>query len=228
MTDWMMALAGVSRYAPVLPAQWVSQWWLALAWGVVLGALIAASVLWFKPAWAGRKRLPCLALLLAWGACALPGGYSPLYVLGLSFQAPGLVAVGWAVWVLWRSALAQPHRVLALSPGLRVQWVAAIVVGWLLLLDTFALLPFSMYAMGFTPWLSAAIAFLVAFTVLMPGNDVRDFRLWIAPAALVLFIGLRLPSGNLWDALLGPGLWLGLQIAWLTAYRQRRRAISRA
>ena len=43
-----------------------------------------------------------------------------------------------------------------------------------------------------------------------------------AAVVLLLFVLTRWPSGNLWDALLDPLLWLGLQVRWAWAWRGRR------
>ena len=45
----------------------------------------------------------------------------------------------------------------------------------------------------------------------------------VAPLALLMFAATRLPSGNLWDALLDPWLWSALHIALLRALYQRWR-----
>ena len=42
-------------------------------------------------------------------------------------------------------------------------------------------------------------------------EDSATVPLWIAPGALLLFAATRLPSGNVWDALMDPLLWLLLQ-----------------
>jgi len=37
---------------------------------------------------------------------------------------------------------------------------------------------------------------------------------WLLPVALLLFAGTRLPTGNVWDAVMDPLLWLFLHGAW--------------
>jgi hypothetical protein len=49
----------------------------------------------------------------------------------------------------------------------------------------------------------------------------------VAPAALLLFAATRLPTGNVWDALIDPWLWLFLNGAlFRTLYRRWRGAKS--
>jgi hypothetical protein len=96
------------------------------------------------------------------------------------------------------------------------------VLGWLLLLDTFAYLPLALYAWGFSP-LAYALLFLVAMGpwVMAPGY------LKTAPAPALLLVlavfGLtRWPMGNVWDALLDPWLFAGLHIYLFARYRAHR------
>jgi hypothetical protein len=39
---------------------------------------------------------------------------------------------------------------------------------------------------------------------------------------LIAYAGLRLPTGNLWDALLDPWLWVALQVRFIQGLLQRR------
>jgi hypothetical protein len=84
----------------------------------------------------------------------------------------------------------------------------------MLLLDTLALLPFEMYAWGFGP----AVLAVVALVSLMPlamrwlGAPWRQPVMWVPWVAVALFAALRLPTGNVWDALLDPLLWVYLHI----------------
>jgi len=45
-------------------------------------------------------------------------------------------------------------------------------------------------------------------------QSARDVSLLLG-AVLLLQVLLRLPTGNLWDALLDPWLWVVLQVGWL-------------
>ena len=44
--------------------------------------------------------------------------------------------------------------------------------------------------------------------------NVRSRPLWMvfAPCTVLVFVALRLPTGNLWDALLDPWLWGALHV----------------
>jgi hypothetical protein len=100
---------------------------------------------------------------------------------------------------------------------MKILLVLGITAGWLMLLDTMAMLPFSLYAMGFG---SSAFTIMLAVAAL----------LWVVLGSLVsalpltvlsLFAISRLPTGNVWDALLDPWLWLALQTGWLLSIVRR-------
>ena len=106
---------------------------------------------------------------------------------------------------------------------LRIFVVLGGVLGWVLLLDTLALLPMSVYAWGFS---SAALGVVAVITALLwvvlggaPGNVAASGAVGpvLVLSVLVLFVVTRLPSGNLWDALIDPLLWLGFQGMWLVS-----------
>ena len=89
-------------------------------------------------------------------------------------------------------------------------------LGWVLLLDTFALWPFSLYAFGFSP----AAVLVVALCAVVPWVIGSTHNTWRLPLVLLggvlwAHVVLRLPTGNVWDALLDPWLWAALQLAWL-------------
>lgn len=201
----------------VLPSAGLMSVWHTVAWGVVLAwgvsALVPASLITRWP----LLHRAAVGLMLLW--CAAPGVYSPDHWLGLAFQAPSISTVVLCAVLLWRSPLAVAGTaadVEARTPGLDTLAAAGVLLGWLLLLDTFALLPVELYAWGFSP-LSAAVCLLLAcLPWVWMGSPGPHQRGWLVPgAALVVvavFVALRLPSGNLWDALLDPGLWVVLQV----------------
>jgi hypothetical protein len=89
---------------------------------------------------------------------------------------------------------------------------AALVLGGVLLLDTFVVWPIAVYAWGFGP---ALLLGLLALSLLpwvlgCTKAGAAGPQAWIAPVALLLFAATRLPTGNVWDALLDPWLWLVL------------------
>jgi hypothetical protein len=150
--------------------------------------------------------------------CLVPGPWSPVYWLGLAFQAPSLMSV--VLCLFWGAGQLRPGMAEPLDPAQRrVFWwlsTAGIALGWLLLLDTFAVLPFSLYATGFSPaavGLTGVVACL-PWVMLGAQHPARAVSLRLG-TVLLLYVLLRLPSGNLWDALLDPLLWLLLQLGWL-------------
>jgi hypothetical protein len=197
--------------SPVLPIAWGMQIWLRLGWGVVL----ACAVAWPVKSWSARWRVALAATAALW--CWIAGPYSPTHWLGLAFQAPSISSVLLCGLIVWEqffppesaSAQANPYtqRRSLIVAGL------AVVLGWLLLLDSLAMLPFSVYAWGFGPAaIGLTMVVLCVPWVCARRETARDAAVWVAPIALVLFVILRLPSGNLWDALLDPWLWAGLNV----------------
>jgi hypothetical protein len=99
-------------------------------------------------------------------------------------------------------------------------WLAglAALLGWALLLDSFAVLPVQLYAWGFSP----AALFLVVSLSLLPwvfgGYMAQTSRMAacvVVPLAALVFVVWRLPSGNVWDAVLDPWVWVALQVWFL-------------
>lgn len=215
----------LSTENPVLPPPALMRLALPVMWAIVLGsgALLLAGRL-VRPYRLG------LGLLAAMWAL-LPGPASPAYWLGLAFQTPSLmtavIGLGW-FWDCERRAqgthvkAAEPH-----GPALKILAAAGIALGWVLLLDTLAWLPVSVYAWGFG---SAAVGAVAVFATLL-------WTVWgtarangpvpglVGPVlvlcVLTLFVLTRLPTGNLWDALIDPWLWVALQLGWLFSAARR-------
>ena len=104
------------------------------------------------------------------------------------------------------------------------------VLGWVLLLDTFALTPTSVYAWGFgVPVLLGSGVLMVVVIVAACQQQSRDSA-WVVLGCLGVYALTRLPTGNVWDALLDPWLWLILQVRLLRAgvMAWRARAATRA
>jgi hypothetical protein len=103
-----------------------------------------------------------------------------------------------------------------------LRWEAGLVLcglllGWALLLDTFAQLPSALYPLGFGQPALLVLTVLAVLPLLQAGA-VRRASAWLAPAALALYVLLRLPTGNVFDAVLDPWLWAslhGLALRWL-------------
>ena len=208
-----------------LPARGLMSWALSLGWAVVLAGLVLP---WLARCWpqqdarrTGLRRAALLLLaLLLIGACvALPGPWSPAYWLGLAFQAPSLVSVLCCVCLLYRlyRGAGPLTDAPALASALLLLACMGVLLGWLLLLDVFALFPVSVYAWGF----GSLAVFVVALFGVLPVALVphpygppwhRQVLLWVVPVAVLLFVVLRLPTGNVWDAVLDPWLWVLLQV----------------
>lgn len=220
--DWTTSLHTLlSTQAPALPSPGMVRLYLVLSWALVLAALgLWLLQRWMpqgKPVW--RWAMPAaLALWAAW-----PGALSPPYWLGLAFQAPSLLsAVLCGLFLLrqFKPAVLQAERCV-------VPWyfgTFGIVLGWLLLLDTFAVWPVSLYALGFSPVALAVVALVAVLPWLLAGprQSACNISLLLV-AVLLLQVLLRLPTGNLWDALLDPWLWVALQVGWLPSQLRRFR-----
>lgn len=192
-----------------------------LAWAVVMAAAIVALL---PLAW--RTRASAAGLLAASVAMmALPHEYSPAYWLVLAFQWPSGVLVGYC---LLRLVLPQPRPrsiplLLAAPIGL---------AGAVLYLDAMGWLSLGLYAAGFGAPGAPIVAIGLAFAcVIAIAHGRMVDQAVIVLGAVALYSIARLPSGNLWDALLDPLLWgwavASLGVAGVRALRRRRvRAVS--
>jgi len=202
---------------PMLPNTTAMRWAMHGGWAIVLGS--GMMLVSRKRAIAYRWYLSLLVVLWT----LLPLTASPAHWLGLAFQSPSLTSVVICVgWLVHCSRRLQGSRVWPVQidrRALKILLVLGITAGWLMLLDTMAMLPlpFSLYALGFG---SSAFTIMLAIAAL----------LWVALgslasalplAVLSLFAISRLPTGNVWDALLDPWLWLALQTGWLLSVVRR-------
>ncbi len=192
-----------------------------LAWALVLAALVTS-------AWPQAWRLPRRALAAIVGASAvlmsLPGPASGAWHLVLAFQYPSGLLLGLCVAGLlrrWRGAAPDAG---ALLPAPAAAILAA--VGAVLYLDAFGLLSRGWYYAGFGPNGAPLAALLLAAGAawaIVQGR--RREQAAAVLGAVGLFSLARLPSGNLWDALLDPLLWAwALATLPLAALRAVRRA----
>lgn len=217
--DWLAQLLATDT--PVLPTSVALQVGLQLGWSVVLAwlGLVAAGRWWPGRPGARTLRPWVVAGLLALWAW-LPGPLSPAYWLGLAFQIPSAVTVllcaGW-LWEHWtRRRVVQPPKdaVVGGPADGRIVAMAAlgVLLGWALLLDSFAVLPLQLYAWGFSPAAPglALLAALLPWVLDRSLAPTHTWLAWVAPAALLVQVVWRLPTGNVWDALLDPWLWLVL------------------
>src|SRR5450830_111339 len=173
-----------------------------LAWAIVVATILLAPL----PATRALSTrafgtvLAGLVLLFL-----LPGAASPAHWLGLAFQYPSGLLVACCVLQLARSRGLARDDTTVMSPILASSIVAT---GTILYLDAMGLLTQGYYYMGFGPAGAPAVAGLAALAcagaiVLERGRTQATALL----AAIMLFSLLRLPTGNLWDALLDPFLW---------------------
>lgn len=215
--DYFQFLSNTSA-SPWLPEPNLARWALHGAWGLMLGAAAWRISRTFGATWQALAA----ALLLAW--TLWPGPASPAYWLGLAFQSPSLMSV-W-LCLLWALPTRPASPVSAAGGGLGLGLaVAGVLLGWVLLLDLLAYWPLSVYAWGFGPPALLLLCALAALLCLAGAvcQDAQRAALSLA-ALLALFVLTRLPTGNLWDALLDPWLWLLLQFGLLrTCWTKARR-----
>lgn len=217
---------------PVLPSPTAMRVALHAVWAIVLGSaalLMAGKV---SRAW----RLGLAFFVMSW--TLLPGPASPAYWLGLAFQTPSLTSAGICLgWFLNRARCVPGSCVPLARPqvyALKILAMAGVVMGWVLLLDTLAWLPVSVYAWGFGS--IAFSAMTVCATLLWVVSGAAEVNR-MAPGVrspmlilgvLTLFMLTRLPTGNVWDALIDPWLWVALQVAWLINVARRLTLAGRA
>lgn len=190
-----------------------------LAWAVVLAAAVFALL---PLAWRRSPRLPVLLLAASGVACALPGQASPAWSLGLAFQYPSGLLVGYCLIKLF-DRRERPRGVGVLPPALAM---GLALLGIALYLDTFGLIAQGYYHAGFGPAAAPLIAVLGAIAcaaAIVRGHARRQAVPLLG--ALVLFSSLRLPTGNLWDALIDPLLWGWALVALAAAATRRLRRV---
>lgn len=204
-------LQAASANVPVLPPLWLTQFWQGLGWSVVLAWLGVIVVRRFSL----RPAVHVGVALLMAGWTWLPGPWSPDYWLALAFQAPSVLTVllcGLLLWqALGRKTEGHEQDATRNAGGSVLVW-AGVLLGWALLMDTLALLPVQLYSWGFNPLAVALVAGVGLLPwLLVPAGQVLRPLQCVLLAALLVFVALRLPTGNVWDAVLDPWLWLVLQ-----------------
>lgn len=213
LDNWFALLLATD--APALPSPSVMQLWLRLGWSAVLAWMGVVAMGRFAPVSARRGAWPItVAAVLALSAW-LPGPYSPAYWLGLAFQAPSVVTALLCVGMLVeRLAASTVGRGFApASDRLKTAFaVIGVLAGWALLLDTLALLPLQWYAWGFSPAAVGLVVLVAAVLWVVLGSAPHPAHLWVVPVALLVYAAWRLPTGNVWDAVLDPWLWLALHV----------------
>jgi hypothetical protein len=176
-----------------------------LAWGLVTAAVLLSvlpSLLpKLFPALAQRSKL--IVAVTVGVIMVLPGAASPAYWLTLVFQYPSGLMAGYSLVALFARWTERPVNFL-LHPAFALLLT---VLGVLLYLDAFGVLALGLYYRGF----DADVAGILACVAALAGVAAVWLRFGAGGAAMLtaalLFSLLRLPSGNLWDALLDPLLW---------------------
>jgi len=200
---------------PLLPNGTVSWFALHLGWAIVLGSVALLVSSWLLP----RYRWTLALLALVW--TLLPNASSPAFWLGLAFQSPSLMSVVLCVnWLLGYAALRQDtstRHTVTDSWSQNVLLLLGVLLGWGLLLDTLAWFPVSIYAWGFGSMALALVLTMATLLWLLSGSRTAALLL----AVLAVFVLTRAPTGNLWDALLDPLLWVALQLGYLLTVARR-------
>jgi hypothetical protein len=205
----------LSTQLAALPSSTLMRVALHLGWALVLGWGVMA----LSTRWPAAVRRALAGGVVAW--TLMPSAASPAYWLGLAFQTPSLMTMlicGAGLWQLMRGPVNEPDQTLAAKRRPALWSLIGMALGWLLLLDTLALLPWSLYAWGFSPVATLFIAVsacLTGATGLFVSRFPARWAAGLPWLVLALFVLTRLPTGNVWDALIDPWLWIGLQLPWL-------------
>lgn len=191
-----------------------------LAWAVVLAALGTV-------AWPRSMRMPRTALavsmLVAVSLTVLPGEASLAYWLGLAFQWPSGLLVGLCLirlYLVWSGR--REHAAMRLQLAFPI-----VLAGAVLYLDAIGLVSLGIYYRGFgpvgAPLLALSLALACAVAAILGRLRLPALALLFATT---IFTVLRLPTGNLWDAMLDPILWAWSMLSLGSAclqWRRRRR-----
>lgn len=172
-----------------------------IGWGLVLAALLLALL---PGAWRTSRRavgaLLAACLLLQW----LPGEAAPSYWLGLAFTWPSGLLAGLCV-----AKLAQHYSGGAATSVMRSGLAIPIAIGGgVLYLEAIGLLSLDLYYRGFGAYAAPAIGLALGagacWAAIAGKARVQSLAVLLA---VLLFSVFRLPSGNVWDAMLDPLLW---------------------
>jgi len=210
------------HFAPSLPSAQSLVWARHLVWSLVMAGVGAGIAPHFSRLPRVSRSLPWLLALWAW----VPGPWGASYWLGLAFQIPSLSAAFLALSVLLHSTEQQVQRSSAAS-HIKSPWgvawmLMAVATGGVLLLDTFAVFDFSIYQWGFSS-MALAIALAIALLpwVVSGKQGISQPAVWSLLGALIVFLITRWPTGNVWDAVLDPCLWLVALAHLLRSLRRR-------
>ncbi len=197
-----------------------------LAWGLIAAAMLLSVLPTMLPRifpQLAQRSKAIVALTIA-VVMALPGAASPAYWLTLIFQYPSGLLAGYSLVALSARWAGRPVD-FSLHPAFAL---VLTLLGAVLYLDAFGVLALGLYYLGF----DADAAMLLAVAASVAGAAAVLTRRAVSGgaallAAVLLFSLLRLPTGNLWDALLDPLLWawaLASVVAAVRRYYYRRSA----
>jgi hypothetical protein len=196
----------------VLPQAVFLPLWVKLSWALVASAVVLRLTYACKPTlWPAAV----VAVVMLLPRTDVLSGY-----LALAFQTPSLVLVAWALWC-WADVLQLRGPVVTTPLPVAL---LGVLLGWALVLDTLNYWPTffnpQLYALGFDAaglWGVLATAAAVLLWTEVP-------RRWVlsAVAVLAVYVLLRLPTGNVWDAVLDPFVWLALHVQLWRTWRARR------
>lgn len=189
-----------------------------LAWAAVTAAVLFGLLPLLRSTPLSRR---AMAALLAGMVVLflLPGVASPAYWLTLAFQYPSGLLFGCCVLKLrqhWDGRDSAPVMTPPLAGALAL-------TGLVLYLDAMGLLTQGYYYAGFGPIAAPLLAVLGAIgcaVALVQGHARAQAGALLT--TILLFTLLRLPTGNLWDALLDPLLW-GWAVVTLAVHAVRSR-----
>jgi hypothetical protein len=194
---------------PVLPSLQMHLWGQHLGWALVLAALAG----WLLSKTSAPVRRTAIVLIAL--AALVPGPSGPVYWLALAYQMPSLASIALALWWLRGEVTGQRPRIPMWL------WAVVAVMGAVLLMDTLALLPWPIYAQGFGA--VPLVVWLALSTLLCVRPNLRAWG-WAGVLIGLVYAATRLPTGNLWDALSDPWLFL-LAIATLLRRAIRRKQV---
>lgn len=198
--------------------------WARLAWGAVAAAMLLSTL-----PLRGLKRRAAVTLI-AFAAMWLPGPASPAWWLGLAFQQPSALFAALCGVSVWKRFADRPGQ-----QTLPVALAAALLLGGLVLYaDAVGALSLGLYPWGFDATqapVAAVVLSVLALAVIVRGRQVAAG--WAVLLALTFHAVTHLPTGNLFDALLDPLLWLWalarcvmFAFAVVSARRRRRAALA--
>ncbi len=196
----------------VLPQTVFLPVWVKLSWALVMSAVVLRLTYRFKPTvWPAAV----VAVVMLLPRTDVLSGF-----LALAFQTPSLVLVAWGVWC-WADVL-EGREPVATTPTPVA--LLGVLLGWALVVDTLNGWPVffnpQLYALGFESvglWLVSGITAAVLLWPQVPKRWTLS-----AVAVLAVYVLLRLPTGNVWDALLDPFVWLALHVQLWRTWRTSR------